>query len=36
MAERAEAGQDTFESRVVISLGGITENKTCVNKAQAA
>ena len=36
MAERAEAGQDTFESRVVISLGGITENKTGVNEAQAA
>ena len=36
MAERAEAGQETFESRVVISLGGITDNKTGVNEAQAA
>ena len=36
MAKRAEAGQETFESRVVISLGGITGNKTGVNEAQAA
>ena len=36
MAERAEAGQETFESRVVISLGGITESRTGVNELQAA
>ena len=36
MEERAAAGQATFESRVVISLGGITDNKTGVNEAQAA
>ncbi|MGI9280510.1 MAG: type I restriction endonuclease subunit R [Endozoicomonas sp.] len=36
MAERKDAGQETFESRVVISLGGITENKTGVNEAKAA
>ena len=36
MAERAEAGQETFESRVVISLGGITESRTGVNETQAA
>ena len=36
MKERAEAGRETFESRVVISLGGITDNKTGVNEARAA
>ncbi|WOG27881.1 type I restriction endonuclease subunit R [Endozoicomonas sp. 8E] len=36
MTERATAGQEIFESRVVISLGGITENKTGVSEAKAA
>ncbi len=36
MAERAGAGLATFASRVVISLGGITENRTQVNEARAA
>ncbi|MTI12153.1 type I restriction enzyme subunit R domain-containing protein, partial [Sansalvadorimonas verongulae] len=35
MAERAAAGLETFESRVVISLGGITENRTGIDQEQA-
>ena len=36
MTERVEAGLEIFESRVVISLGGITDNKTGVDEQQAA
>ncbi|WP_067518144.1 type I restriction endonuclease subunit R [Endozoicomonas ascidiicola] len=36
MAERAQAGEETFESRVVISLGGITESRTGADQVQEA
>ncbi|WP_211825328.1 type I restriction endonuclease subunit R [Kistimonas asteriae] len=36
MAERQAAGLETFESRVVISLGSITDSRTGVDQAQAA
>ena len=36
MAERQAAGQETFESRVVISLGSMTDNRTGVDQIQEA
>ncbi|WP_206679215.1 type I restriction endonuclease subunit R [Endozoicomonas acroporae] len=36
MAQRAANGEETFESRVVISLGNITENRTGADQVQEA
>ncbi|WP_257286521.1 type I restriction endonuclease subunit R [Endozoicomonas sp. SESOKO1] len=36
MAERAANGQETFESRVVISLGNITDSRTGADQVQEA
>lgn len=36
MAERAANGEETFESRVVISLGNITESRTGADQVQEA
>ncbi|WP_206680809.1 type I restriction endonuclease subunit R [Endozoicomonas acroporae] len=36
MAQRAANGEETFESRVVISLANITESRTCADQVQEA